>query len=215
MAETKETPEKGTPEEKEEVIEFEPGAPHPDTPQSVLEEQGIEISDYKEEDDALADQTWERLQERQKKKNERKTLRIPDPEDLENTLVFTYRQILPGDSMLLNDVAIITALFYNMEHERPNDTLQKAVAENRVAEFLQVAQNNWDHQSHIISRGLEITVEEVEETITHPKVRRALVDAIQVKGGAVPKLSTDKPTDTDIFPSETTEQESGQETQET
>ena len=45
--------------------------------------------------------------------------------------------------------------------------------------------------------GLEIPIAEVEETITHPIVRARLVYAI--RGGAVPRLSTDEPTDVDTF----------------
>ena len=62
-----------------------------------------------------------------------------------------------------------------------------------------------------MSLGLEIPIEEVDANITHPIVRARLVYAI--KGGAVPRLSTDEPTDIDIFPEQVEGQESGQETQ--
>ena len=61
------------------------------------------------------------------------------------------------------------------------------------------------------SLGLEIPIEEVEETITHPIVRARLVYAI--KGGAVPRLTTDAPTDVDTFLEQVEGQELGQETQ--
>ena len=72
-------------------------------------------------------------------------------------------------------------------------------AEGRLEEFLQVARNNEEHQYYIISLGLEKTIEKVKELVTHPIVRARLATAI--KGGAVPRLSTDEPTDIDIFPS--------------
>ena len=37
-------------ETEEEITEFSPGQPHPDTPQSVLEEFGYEVRDYDGDD---------------------------------------------------------------------------------------------------------------------------------------------------------------------
>ena len=47
-----------------------------------------------------------------------------------------------------------------------------------------------------------------KEIFSHPIVRARLANA--VKGGAVPRLSTDEPTDIDIFPSEVEGQASGE-----
>ena len=99
--------------------------------------------------------------------------------------------------MLVDDIAIITSVFYNTKHERANDTMVKAAEEGRLEEFLQVQKNNRDWQNKILSLGLEIPIAEVEETITHPIVRARLVYAI--RGSAVPRLSTDEPTDVDTF----------------
>ena len=123
---------------------------------------------------------------------------MPDPEAEGETLSFRYRDIDPGGSLILQDVAIVTGVLYNLKHERVNDSLVKAEAEGRLAESLQVAKNNEEPQYYIISLGLEKTIEEVKELITHPISRAQLANA--VKGGAVPRLSTDEPTDIDIFP---------------
>ena len=80
-----------------------------------------------------------------------------------------------------------------------------------IEEYLQVLKNNQEHQSKVISLGLEIPIEQVDETITHPLVRTRLANAI--KGGAVPRLSTDEPTDIDIFPKQVEGHASGEATQ--
>ena len=49
----------------------------------------------------------------------------------------------------------------------------------RRKEFLQVQKNNREWQNQIMSLGLEIPIEEVEETLTHPIVRARLVYAIR------------------------------------
>ena len=121
------------------------------------------------------------------------------------TLTFRYREIDPGGSLILQDVAIMTGVVYNLKHERANDTLIKATEEGRLEEYLQVLKNNQEHQSKVISLGLELPIAQVDETITDPLVRTRLANAI--KGGAVPRLSTDEPTDVDTFP----EQIEGQE----
>ena len=113
--------------------------------------------------------------------------------------------------MLTDDIAIITGVVYNAKHERANDTRLKAAEEGRLEEFLQVEKNNRDWQNKIISLGLEIPIEEVVETITYFIVRARLVYAI--RGGAVPRLSTDEPTDVDTFPKQVEGQESAEETQ--
>ena len=100
--------------------------------------------------------------------------------------------------MLADDIAIITGVVYNAKRERTNDTRLKALEEGRLEEFLQVEKNNREWQNKILSLGLEIPIEQVEETITHFIVRARLVYAI--RGGAVPRLSTDEPTDVDTFP---------------
>ena len=82
----------------------------------------------------------------------------------------------------------------------------KAQEEGRLEEYLQVQKNNWEWQNKILSLGLQIPIAEVEEAITHPIVRARLVYAI--RGGTVPRLDSDEPTDVDTFP----EQVEGQET---
>ena len=105
----------------------------------------------------------------------------------------------------------MTGVVYNLKHERANDSLLKAQEEGRLEEYLQVLKNNQEHQSKVISLGLDIPIEQVDETITHPLVRTRLANAI--KGGAVPRLSTDEPTDIDIFPKQVEGQTSGEATQ--
>ena len=87
--------------------------------------------------------------------------------------------------------------------------MAKAAEGGRLEEYLQVQKNNRDWQNKVMSLGLEIPIEQVEETITHPTVRARLVYVI--RGDAVPRLDTDEPTDVDTFP-ETVE---GQEPTET
>ena len=66
---------------------FEPDQPHPDTPPSVLEEQGYEVRDYSGDDDDKAhDETWKKLEKRRAEKREWKTLVMPDPEAEGETL---------------------------------------------------------------------------------------------------------------------------------
>ena len=77
-----------------------------------------------------------------------------------------------------------------------------------VSKGLRVQKNNREWQNKIMSLGLEIPIEQVEETITHPIVRARLVYAI--RGGAVPRLTTDAPTDIDIFPEQVEGQEPGE-----
>ena len=108
--------------------------------------------------------------------------------------------------MLTDDIAIITGVIYNTKNERANDTMVKASEKGRLEEYLQVQKNNREWQNKILSLGLQIPIAEVEETITHPIVRTRLVYTIQ--GGAVPRLSTDEPTDVDTFPEPVEGQES-------
>ena len=193
----------------EEVTEFLPDQPHPDTPKSVLEEQGFEVREYAgDTDDVAHDETWKKLEKRRAEKKKWKTFVTPDPEAEGETLTFRYREIDPGGSLILQDVAIMTGVIYNLKHERANDSLIKAQEEGRLEEYLQVLKNNQEHQSKVISLGLEIPIEQVDETITDPLVRSRLANAI--KGGAVPRLSTDEPTDIDIFPEQVEGQASGQ-----
>ena len=195
--------------EQDEVTEFMPDEPHPDTPKSVLEEQGIEDRAYEgKSDDIEAEKTWGKLLER---KTRRKTLVLPDPDEPGEFLTFPYRNITPGDSVLIDDIAIITGIVYNSKHEKPGDTLLKAVEEGRVEEFLQVVRNNRYQQSKTISLGLGRTIEDVEENITDPETRNALYNAI--RGGAVPRLDTDELSDADTFLEETQGQESEEATQ--
>ena len=192
--------------EQDEVTEFMPDQPHPDTPQSVLEEQGIEDRAYEgKADDDAAEKTWGKLLER---KTQRKTLVLPDPDEPGAFLTFLYRNITPGDSVLIDDVAIITGIVYNSKHEKPGDTLLKAVEEGRVEAFLQVVRNNRYQQSKTISLGLGRTIEDVDENITDPETRNALYNAI--RGGAVPRLDTDELSDADTFHRETDEQASAE-----
>ena len=178
----------------------------------MLEEQGDEVREYSgHADDQSHDETWKKLEKRRAEKKKWKTLVMPDPEAEGETLTFRYREIDPGGSLILQDVAIMTGVVYNLKHERANDTLIKATEEGRLEEYLQVLKNNQEHQSKVISLGLEIPIEQVDETITHPLVRTRLANAI--KGGAVPRLSTDEPTDIDIFPSEVEGHASGETTQ--
>lgn len=178
----------------------------------MLEEQGFEVCEYSgDADDKAHDETWKKLEKRRAEKKKWKTLVMPDPEAEGETLTFRYKEIDPGGSLILQDVAIVTGVLYNLKHERVNDSLIKAEEEGRLEEFLQVARNNEEHQYYIISLGLEKTIEEVKELITHPISRTRLTNA--VKGGAVPRLSTDKPTDIDIFPKQVEGQESGETTQ--
>ena len=160
-------------------------------------------------DDIEAEKTWGKLLER---KTRRKTLVLPDPDEPGAFLTFPYRNITPGDSVLLDDVAIITGIVYNSKHEKPGDTLVKAVEEGRVEEFLQVVRNNRYQQSKTISLGLGRTIEDVDENITDPETRNALSNAI--RGGAVPRLETDEPSDADTFRLKTEEQASGETAQE-
>ena len=81
----------------------------------------------------------------------------------------------------------------------------------RRKEFLQVQKNNREWQNKIISLGLGIPIEQVDEITTHPIVRARFVYAI--RGGAVPRLSTDEPTDIDTFLEQVEGQEPEQETQ--
>ena len=60
---------------------------------------------------------------------------MPDPEAEGETLTFRYKEIDPGGSLLLQDVAIVTGVLYNLKHERVNDSLIKAEAEGRLEEF--------------------------------------------------------------------------------
>ena len=199
-------------ETEEEITEFETGQPHPDTPESVLEEYGYEVRDYEgDADDTAFNDTWKKLEKRRKDKRKWKTLVMPDPEAEGETLTFRYREIDPGSSVLTDDIAIITGVIYNAKHGRDNDTMVIAAEEGRLKEFLQVQKNNREWQNKIISLGLEIPIEEVVEKITHLIVRARLVYAI--RGGAVPRLSTDEPTDVDTFPKQVEGQESEEETQ--
>ena len=196
-------------EDPDEVTEFMPDEPHPDTPQSVLEEQGIEDRAYEgKADDDAAEKTWGKLLERQTR---RKTLVFPDPDEPGAFLTFLYRNVTPGDSVLIDDIAIITGIVYNSKHEKPGDTLLKAVEEGRVEAFLQVVRNNRYQQSKTISLGLGRTIEDVEENITDSETRKALYDAI--RGGAVPRLDTDELSDADTFHRKTQGQESKAATQ--
>ena len=124
-------------ETEEEITEFETGKPHPETPQSVLEEFGYEVRDYDgDSDDTAFDETWKKLEKRRKDKRKWKTLVIPDPEAEGETLTFRYREIDPGSSVLTDDIAIITGVIYNTKHERANDTMVKAAEEGRPRRIL-------------------------------------------------------------------------------
>lgn len=138
----------------------------------------------------------------------RKTLVLPDPDEPGAFLTFPYRNIAPGDSVLLDDVAIITGIVYNSKHEKPGDNLVKAVEEGRVEAFLQVVRHNRYQQSKTISLGLGRTIEDVEENITDPETRNALYNVI--RGGAVPRLDTDELSDADTFHRQTDEQASAE-----
>ena len=185
--------------EKEEITEFDSETPHPETPQSVLAQ--IEEREYQgEEDDAAFDETWVKLKERNSATH---TLVMPDPENPEEKLTFSYSKVGLAHSLLINDIAIVSGVCFNKEHERLNDTMEKAYAEGRLAEFLEVQKNNRYYQNVVMSIGLRKTPEEIDEAITHPEVRSALFNAI--RGGAVPRLSTDPQTDVDAFPRETQE----------
>ena len=196
-------------EDPDEVTEFMPDEPHPDTPRSVLEEQGFEVREYSGDDDDQAhDETWKKLEKRRAEKKKWKTLVMPDPEAEGETLTVRYREIDPGSSVILQNVAIMTGVVYNLKHERLNDSLIKAEEEGRLEEYLQVLKNNEEHQYYTISLGVEKPIEEVKEIFSHPIVRARLANA--VKGGAVPRLSTDEPTDIDIFPEQVEGQASGE-----
>lgn len=195
--------------EQEEVTEFSADEPHPETPPSVLAELGYEEREYQgAEDDEASESTWEELKAR---KSKRHTLVLPDPDTPGGELTFVYRKIGLSDSVLVNDIAIITGIVYNREHEKLNDTMEKAVEEGRVEEFLQVQKNNLYYQNKVMSLGLGVPIEEVEETIIDPSIRIPLFN--KIRGGAVPRMSTDPQTDVDAFPVETEEQEPGQEAQ--
>ena len=151
----------------------------------------------------------------------RKTLVLPDPDEPGAFLTFPYRNIAPGDSVLLDDVAIITGIVYNSKHEKPGDNLVKAVEEGRVEAFLQVVRHNRYQQSKTISLGLGRTIEDVEENITDPETRNALYNVIRggavprllynvIRGGAVPRLDTDELSDADTFHRQTDEQASAE-----
>ena len=133
---------------------------------------------------------------------------MPDPEADGETLTVRYKEIDPGSSVILQNVAIMTGVIYNLKHERANDSLIKAEKEGRLEEYLQVLKNNEEHQYYTISLGVEKPIEEVKEIFSHPIVRARLATAI--KGGAVPRLSTDEPTDIDIFPKQVEGQEPGE-----
>ena len=196
----------------EEVTEFDADQPHPDTPKSVLEEQGYEVREYAgDADDKAHDETWKKLEKRRAAKKKWKTLVLPDPEAEGETLTFRYREIDPGSSVILQDVAIMTGVVYNLKHERVNDSLMKAQEEGRLEEYLQVLKNNEEHNYFVISLGLEKPIEEVKEMGLDQTVYRRLANAI--KGGAVPRLSTDELTDIDIFPKQVEGQASGETTQ--
>ena len=94
--------------------------PTPDTPKSVLEEQGYEVREYAgDADDKAHDETWKKLlKNAEQRKKKWKTLVLPDPEAEGETLTFRYREIDPGSSVILQDVAIMTGVVYNLKHER-------------------------------------------------------------------------------------------------
>ena len=163
-------------ETDEEITEFETGKPHPDTPQSVLEEFGYEVRDYDgDTDDTAFDDTWKKLEKRRKDKQKWKTLVIPDPEAEGETLTFRYREIDPGSSVLTDDIAIITGVIYNTKHERANDTMVKAVRRRTARGILTGSekQSGVAKQDSFVGFG-QIPIEEVEATITHPIVRARL-----------------------------------------
>ena len=194
-------------EEQEEVTEFSADEPHPDTPQSVLAELGYEEREYQgQEDDAASEDTWEKLK---KRKSATHTLVMPDPESPGDELTFTYTKVGLGHSLLVHDIAIVSGVIFNKEHEKLNDTIERAYAEGRLAEFLEVQKNNRYYENKVMSIGLGKTIEEIDETIDHPTTRRTVFNA--VRGGAVPRLDTDEQTDVDAFPAETQEQKPGQE----
>ena len=205
MAKAKEV----TAEEQEEITEFNPDEPHPETPPSVLAELDYEEREYQgQEDDAASEDTWEKLKAR---KSKRYTLVLPDPDNPGDKLTFTYSKIGLGHSMLVNDIAIVSGVIFNTKHQKPNDTMEKAYEEGRLPEYLEVQKNNRYYENKVMSIGLGVPIEEVEEEITHSKVRNALFN--KIRGGAVPRLDTDEKTDVDIFPREVEEQASGQKTQ--
>lgn len=198
--------------EKEEITEFSADQPHPETPPSVLAELGYEEREYQgAEDDAASEDTWDKLK---KRKSATHTLVMPDPEPERpgDELTFTYTKVGLGHSLLVHDIAIVSGVIFNKEHERLNDTMEKAHAEGRLAEFLEVQKNNRYYENKVMSIGLRKTIKEIDETIDHPTTRRTVFNA--VRGGAVPRMSTDPQTDVDAFPVETQEQEPGQEAQE-
>ena len=159
-------------------------------------------------DNKAHDETWKKLEKRRAEKKKWKTLVMPDPEAEGETLTVRYREIDPGSSVILQNVAIMTGVIYNLKHERVNDSLIKAQEEGRLEEYLQVLKNNEEHQYYTISLGVEKPIEEVKEIFSHPIVRARLANA--VKGGAVPRLSTDESTDIDIFPKQVEGQASGE-----
>ena len=108
-------------------------------------------------DDKAHDETWKRLEQRWAGKKKWKTLVMPDPEAEGETLTVRYREIDPGSSVILQNVAIMTGVIYNLKHERVNDSLIKAQEEGRLEEYLQVLKNNEEHQYYTISLGVEKT----------------------------------------------------------
>ena len=175
----------------------------------MLAELGYEEREYQgQEDDAASEDTWDKLK---KRKSATHTLMMPDPESPGDELTFIYTKVGLGHSLLVHDIAIVSGVIFNKEHEKLNDTMEKAHAEGRLAEFLEVQKNNRYYENKVMSIGLGKTIEEIDETIDHPITRRTVFNA--VRGGAVPRMSTDPQTDVDAFPDEVEEQESGQETQ--
>ena len=205
MAGTQETPTTTTEEEKNTVTEFYPGQPHPDTPKSVLREQNLQVETraYQADDDRAAEETWAHVRHR---KTKRYIAEIQDPVDPEKTNTYIYEIIKPGDSLLLNDLAILTGLIYYNEHI--DDTPEKAHAEGRLEEYVKTRQkmeaDQFHYENKVFSLGLRKTIEDVKETLKDPEERKILLYLIQ--GGAVPRNKQTPQSDVDTFPKETPKQ---------
>ena len=88
----------------------------PIRPKVCWEEQRDEVRDYSgDADDKAHDETWKKLEKRRAAKKKWKTLVLPDPEAEGETLTFRYREIDPGGSLILQDVAIMTGVVYKPE----------------------------------------------------------------------------------------------------
>ena len=180
---------------KDEAVEFVAGQSHPEMPESL---KSPEIKDeVTAGDSADAEATLGKLHSSH---NAERTLVYPNPDKAGDTLTFVYKRIDPGTSLLLNDIAIVTGILYNRKHRRFADSMETALDEGRLEEYIQVMKNDIDYENKVISMGLvipKLSVEEVSELLVDKGLRGLLFNAII--GGAT-TTDEDNLSDVDVFP---------------